>query len=70
MVPLKGNVGNFLHPTYKIVWGNCVQKIGVAEMLVAPIKSLAFNLCHQVFINMLRFAGFDKKMDAAIETSV
>ena len=39
-------------------------------MLLAPIKLLAFDICHQVFINMLRFTGFDKKMDAVIETSV
>ena len=39
-------------------------------MLVAPIKSLAFNLRHQVFVNTLRFTGFDNKMDTAIESSV
>ena len=39
-------------------------------MLVAPIKSLAFDLRHQVFINMLRFTGFDNKMDTVIETAV
>ena len=37
---------------------------------MASIKSLAFNLRHQVFINTLRFTGFNKKMDAVIETAV
>ena len=39
-------------------------------MLVAPIKLLAFDLRHQVFINTLHFIGFDKKIDAVIETTV
>lgn len=42
-------------------------------MLVAPIKSLAFDLRHQVFVNTLHFTDFDvldKKMDAIIETTV
>ena len=39
-------------------------------MLVAPIKSLAFSLRHQVVLNTLHFAGFDKKMGAVIETTM
>ena len=42
-------------------------------MLVAPIKSLAFDLRHQVVVNTLHFTDFDvfdKKMDAVIETAV
>ena len=39
-------------------------------MLLAPIKSLAFDLRHQVFINTLCFTGFDNKMDTVIETAV
>ena len=46
------------------------KKIGAARMLVAPIKSLAFSLRHQVVVNTLHFTGFDKKMDAVIETTV
>lgn len=46
------------------------QNINAARMLVAPIKSLAFDVCHQVFINTLHFTGFDKKIDAVIETAV
>ena len=62
---------SLVHPTLKKrVWGNCVQKIGAARMLVAPIKSLAFSLRHQVVVNTLHFTGFDKKMDAVIETTV
>ena len=63
--------GSLVCPTLKKkVWENCVQKIGAAGMLVAPIKSLAFDLRHQVFINTLRFTGFDNKMDTMIETAV
>ena len=36
---------------------------------MTPIK-FAFNLCHQVVINMLHFTDFDEKMDAVIETAV
>ena len=51
--------------------GETVYKnIGAAGMLVAPIKSLAFDLRHQVFINTLRFTGFGNKMDTAIKTAV
>ena len=42
-------------------------------MLVAPIKSLAFGLRHQVVVNTLHFTDFDvfdKKMDAVTETAV
>ena len=39
-------------------------------MLVAPIKSLAFNLRHHVFINTLRFTGFDNKMDTSMDTAI
>ena len=46
------------------------KKIGAAGMLVAPIKSLAFSLHHQVVVNTLHFTGFNKKMDAVIETTV
>ena len=46
------------------------KNIGATGMLVAPIKSLAFDLRHQVFINTLRFTGFDNKMDTVIETAV
>ena len=49
-----------------IVLGNCT-KIATSGMLVAPIKLFAFDLPHHVFINTLRFTGFDKKMDAVIE---
>ena len=62
---------SLVRPTLKKrVWGNCVQKIGAARMLVAPIKSLAFSLRHQVVVNTLHFTGSDKKMDVVIETTV
>ena len=37
---------------------------------MAPIKSLAFDLRHQVFINTLHFTDFNNKMDTVIETAV
>ena len=37
---------------------------------MAPIKSLAFNLRYQVFVNTLHFTGFDNKMDTLISTSI
>ena len=55
-----------MRPTGETVY----KKIGAARMLVAPIKSLAFSLRHQVVVNTLHFTGFDKKMDAVIETTV
>ena len=42
-------------------------------MLTVPIKSLAFDLRHQVVVNTLHFTDFDvfdKKMDTVIETAV
>ena len=36
---------------------------------MAPIKSLAFSLRHQVVVNTLHFTRFDKKVDAVIETT-
>ena len=60
-----------MRPTLKKESGETVYKnIGAAGMLVAPIKSLAFNLRHQVFINTLRFTGFDNKMDTSIDTAI
>ena len=68
------NCVSLVRPTLKKSLGKLYKKIGAAGMLVAPIKSLAFNLRHQVFVNTLRFTGFDNKMDtsmdAAIETAV
>ena len=39
-------------------------------MLVAPIKSLAFNLRHQVFVNTFHFTGFDNKMDTSMDSVI
>ena len=64
-------VASLVRPTLKKESGETVyKKIGAARMLVAPIKSLAFSLRHQLVVNTLHFTGFDKKMDVVIETTV
>ena len=60
-----------MRPTLKKESGETAyKKIDAAGMLVEPIKSLAFNLRHQVFDSTLRFTGFDNKMDTSMDTAI
>ena len=36
---------------------------------MSPIKSLPFDLHHQIFVDTLCFTGINKKIDTVIETA-